>query len=278
MANEATIINNPDNTPGLVSTGYQLQNTGFIAQRNGVDNTAINVNGTSQVDVEISGPVDVNGVLYSITTQATLTLSVTGRYCVYLNGSGDYLTPTLVLLSSTAFDDTKNARYYSGYRVLNWIIDFNSVTPETKVYRLVNANRTGIYANKMVVDDDLIVEDDLNVGGDTSIEGDLSVLWVGSTPVAGWLIDGTPYYIKEISVTIDNGFLIGSAAHGITNAYTNDRIFDAIPRRDTGSSYAIQYGQTDSVHVEVSWDDTDIYLIRTGTTTTYTWKTKIYYI
>ena len=72
MANEAEIINNPDSTPGAVSTGYQAQNTNLVSQRTGSDKTYVS-GGVGTATVEISGPVDVNGVLYDVKSQTVLT-------------------------------------------------------------------------------------------------------------------------------------------------------------------------------------------------------------
>ena len=128
MANEAEIINNPDSTPGAVSTGYQLQNTNLVSQRAGIDKTYVS-GGVGTVTVEISGPVDVNGVLYDVKSQTILTPPSAGRYYITLQGAGpQYLTPTLGTSAGT-FDPLKNARYdSSGYRVLNWVIYFDGTT------------------------------------------------------------------------------------------------------------------------------------------------------
>ena len=122
MADEAEIINNPDSTPGAVSTGYQAQNTNIVSQRTGIDKTYVS-GGVGTVTVEISGPVDVNGVLYDVKSQTVLTPPSAGRYYITLQGAGpQYLTPTLGTSAGT-FDPLKNARYNaSNYRVLNWVI------------------------------------------------------------------------------------------------------------------------------------------------------------
>ena len=128
MAKEAEIINNPDSTPGAVSTGYQLQNTNLVSQRTGIDKTYVS-GGAGTVTVEISGPVDVNGVLYDVKSQTVLTPSSAGRYYITLQGAGpQYLTPTLGTSAGT-FDPLKNARYdASNYRVLNWVVYFDGTT------------------------------------------------------------------------------------------------------------------------------------------------------
>ena len=148
MANEAEIINNPDSTPGAVSTGYQAQNTNLVAQRTGIDKTYVS-GGVGKVTIEISGPVDVNGVLYTIKSQTVLTPPSPGRYYITLQGAGtQYLTPTLGTSAGT-FDPLKNARYdANNYRVLNWVIYFDGttcyahrlLTPETESNYLPDIN------------------------------------------------------------------------------------------------------------------------------------------
>jgi hypothetical protein len=158
MSNEAEILNNPTSTPAAVSTGYQRQNTNAVAGRVGMDATVVS-GGSGQFTLEISGPVDVNGVLYTIDTAVDFTGLSTNRYYIYLSGSGDNLTPTIDTDPGT-FDAEKNARYTAGgYRVLNWIIDYDGA--DAVVKRWVHpANTAG-----------LIVDDDLEVGGDANIGG-----------------------------------------------------------------------------------------------------------
>lgn len=137
MANEAEIINNPDSTPGAVSTGYQAQNTNLVSQRTGIDKTYVS-GGVGTVTVEISGPVDVNGVLYDIKSQTVLTPTSAGRYYITLQGAGpQYLTPTLseVTAGYAYWSALKNAYYTVGdeYRVLDWLVDFDGT--DCRVYR-----------------------------------------------------------------------------------------------------------------------------------------------
>ncbi|EKS08862.1 hypothetical protein [Leptospira santarosai] len=44
------------------------------------------------------------------------------------------------------------------------------------------------------------------------------------TPVAGWLDDGTPFFKKRLSFTMGPGGVTATLSHGITNAFTNNRI------------------------------------------------------
>jgi hypothetical protein len=142
MANEVEIISNPTSTPAAVSTGYQRQNTRMVAASVGMDNTIVE-GGAAQVTCLISGPVDVNGVLYTIKTEAILALTTAGRWYIYLETGGDvsYLTPTLTD-DPGAYDETKFARYTSANkRILNWLIDFDGTT--ARVTRWVTPEYSG---------------------------------------------------------------------------------------------------------------------------------------
>jgi hypothetical protein len=134
MANEASIINNPDNIPGAASSGYQAQNTRFIAQANGLDCSVVK-GGVGQCTVKISGPVDVNDVLYSIASDAVLTPALgVGNYLIYLDGAGNNLTPTLTMTPGD-FDETKNAHYTAGgKRILNWLVKYDGTN--CRAYKL----------------------------------------------------------------------------------------------------------------------------------------------
>jgi hypothetical protein len=134
MADEASIIANPTSTPAAVSTGYQAQNTRFIAQANGLDCSVVE-GGVGQVTVKISGPVDVNGVLYAITVDKILAIGGgAGRYVIYLDGAGNTLTPTLEAVNVIGtFDPSKNARYTAGgKRILNWVIFYDDAIATIK--------------------------------------------------------------------------------------------------------------------------------------------------
>lgn len=143
MANEAEIINNPDSTPGAVSTGYQLQNTNMVAERVGDDKTVV-AGGTGECTLKLSGPVDVNGTLYTINSDVTFTLTTPGAYYIHLSGTGDNLTPTIGLTTTYphTFDADKNARYTDtgSYRVLNWVIYYDGTT--AYAHRIITPENT----------------------------------------------------------------------------------------------------------------------------------------
>lgn len=126
MANEAQLLTINaagtswvDVVPGAVSTGYQAQNTNIEAGRVGVDATHVTASGGDAI-LQISGPVDVNGLAYKITSAVTLTPGSDGTWYIKLAaGTGGNLTPTLQAGTGT-WDAGKNALYDSGERVLNW--------------------------------------------------------------------------------------------------------------------------------------------------------------
>lgn len=135
MANEAQIINNPTSTPEAVSTGYQRQNVKTEAMHNGIDMSYIE-GGVGQCVLKISGPVDVNGILYNIIEDETFSTFAggAGRYIIYLDGTGDNLTPKITQIPGT-FDASKNAHYTAGgKRILNWLITYDgTIVIPTKI-------------------------------------------------------------------------------------------------------------------------------------------------
>lgn len=128
MANEASILNNPTSVPEAVSTGYQRQNTNMIAARVGMDESVV-VGGAGKCTLKVSGPVDVNGVLYTINEEVEFTLTSAGEYIIYLDdGIAGHLTPTITE-EPGIFSPDKNAHYTNdGHRILNWLIQFDGTT------------------------------------------------------------------------------------------------------------------------------------------------------
>ena len=125
MANEASILNNPTSVPEAVSTGYQRQNTNMIAARVGMDESVV-VGGAGKCTLKVSGPVDVNGVLYTIDSEVEFALDTAGEYIIYLaDGIAGHLTPKITSQPGLFVAD-KNAHYTAdGYRILNWLIQYN---------------------------------------------------------------------------------------------------------------------------------------------------------
>ena len=125
MANEASILNNPTSVPEAVSTGYQRQNTNIVAARVGMDESVV-VGGAGKCTLKVSGPVDVNGVLYTIDSEVEFALSIAGEYIIYLEDSiAGHLTPKITSQPGL-FSADKNAHYTAdGYRILNWLIQYD---------------------------------------------------------------------------------------------------------------------------------------------------------
>ena len=163
MADELQIINQPDSVPGAYSTSYSRQLTKQQAIENGLDCSAPVVASATTITLPIGGPVDVNGVLYSITSAITLTISSADTdYYIYLaaGSTSDYLTPTLTTNAGT-FDASKNARYTAGGdRILNWVVRRDASAAE--VIRMIDPQKIDV---QQVGVDDSPTFDDLTVNG-----------------------------------------------------------------------------------------------------------------
>ena len=220
MANEAEILNNPTSTPVAVSTGYQRQNTNAVAARVGMDATVVS-GGSGQCTLEISGPVDVNGVLYPIRSQRIFTLSSADRYYIYLDGSGNYLTPTITTNAGT-FDADKNARYTTGgYRILNWIIDYDGSNAD--VHKWLQPNEDiDLHVYNAEIDNDLDIGNDLNVGNDLDVGNNLDV---GDDLDVGDNLDVGGNITNDGLLTSNLGRIPANTIHGSVDQ--ND-IFDAL--------------------------------------------------
>ena len=141
-----------------------------------------------------------------------------------------------------------------------------------------------LYANFASLGDE-VNTDEVNEhtpGHGVDVEGvhhEDSVISLAGTPIAGYLNDGTPYYIKEVTVIVLSANTSGSVLHGINNAYTNDRIFNAVWRCDSGSYYRISTHVGDHDGIErIFWTNTHIALYRPTTGADKTFKVKIWYI
>ena len=124
-------IDNPSNAPlgGSigVTQGYQRQNTNMFAARVGID-TTIPFDGGGTITVPIGGIVEANGVMYSITSAATLPKPVPARaYWIVLVPAANGATATFQLVERPGvWDPARNACYFSSgthnnRRTLNWV-------------------------------------------------------------------------------------------------------------------------------------------------------------
>jgi hypothetical protein len=132
MANELEILTENaagdgwvDSVPGPVSTGYAAQNTNIQARTVGQDLSSVRVSGTDVI-VDISGPIDVDGLPFSVTSPITLTPVTSGPLYIQVVAGATGLQKSFELTDSTpVWDSEKNGYYSSGNRVLNWVINYN---------------------------------------------------------------------------------------------------------------------------------------------------------
>lgn len=98
-----------------------------------------------------------------------------------------------------------------------------------------------------------------------------------STTGIGFLDDGTRIYSKTLDCTIASASLIGSVAHGIANALTNNRILD-VRTQYTPSNATISEvsGITADVY-RAHWDDTDLVVTRGDSTSTFAYRIYVVY-
>jgi hypothetical protein len=104
------------------------------------------------------------------------------------------------------------------------------------------------------------------------------------TPCAGFLVDGTPYAIKEVSITLNSGSLSNTVSHGLTNAGSNDLVFDVRSRYDNGGNFILGGEGADGVSISDStnmsmWGigETNLTFYRNGSVTTTTFLVSIWY-
>jgi len=103
------------------------------------------------------------------------------------------------------------------------------------------------------------------------------------TPIYGHMADGTPLYSKEISITIANLAVSGSAAHGIALAHTNDRVLSVMARFIVGGFHDIVHYQgaggawINTAIFHHQWDDTNLTIARDGNAGAMTYDVFIVY-
>jgi hypothetical protein len=133
MANELQILPNPDNVPGAVSSGYQRQNTNLFALQTGIDTTEPRDNGNDTITIPAGGIVEVNGSLFSVNSDVTLTKPVSSRaYWIAVTDGGDGLASFSLETRPGIWDSSKKGCYKNNNaRTLNWVslgYIFNSPT------------------------------------------------------------------------------------------------------------------------------------------------------
>lgn len=127
---------NVDNVPGLVSTGYQAQNTLAESARSGMDTVTVEEVGGG-VTAKLGGTVDVSGILYTLKEDIVFSPSTTdGNYYFVVVDSADLQFKTIELQDvEPVWDAEKNAYYTaSGNRILDKYITV--VDSVFKIYKL----------------------------------------------------------------------------------------------------------------------------------------------
>ena len=151
-------IDNPSNVPqsGVVgvTNGYQRQNTQIFAARVGLDTTAPFDNGAA-ITVPAGGVVEVNGVLYTVSSGVSVAKPVAGRaYWLAVVPSPDGATAAFQLVERPGvWDPARNGCYFTSgahnnRRTLNWV--------SRGALANIPAGTGGAYSRTMKTDSDII--------------------------------------------------------------------------------------------------------------------------
>jgi hypothetical protein len=127
--NEFQQLQNPDNVPGRVSSGYQRQNTNMYAIQTGLDTTEPYDNGSGLITIPAGGLVELNGVMFKLTAGIELQKPVAAQaYWVAITDNGDGVGDTPSTASASlvdrpgAWNPAKKGCYRTdGSRTLNWV-------------------------------------------------------------------------------------------------------------------------------------------------------------
>lgn len=145
MADELSIITTNaaangwvDSVPGAVSSGYQAQNTVISSMLLGIDKSEVTMSGANVI-IAPSGPVDVNGQPFMVTTRTTLALQGSGPHYIRINTGSTWNRRSLQSTEDApTYDATKRGLYRGGTRYLNWIIHGG------RLLKIVNPGREGL--------------------------------------------------------------------------------------------------------------------------------------
>jgi len=132
-------LNNPSHLPEGVVEGYQQQNYNMAAARVGLDTTNPFDDGTT-ITIPIGGVVEVNGVMYRITSQWSQTKpNANTAYWIVVVPSADGSTATFALVTRPGVWNsqrqgcyfTNNTQGHNNRRTLNWVSrgNLNNIPP-----------------------------------------------------------------------------------------------------------------------------------------------------
>ena len=113
---------NPDNVPGLVTTGYQRQNTNMFAIQAGIDTTEPFDDGTA-ITILVGGVVEFNGTLFKVSQEIVIQKPISARaYWIALTDNGNNTASARLVERPGKWYPTKQGCYLNdGSRVLNYV-------------------------------------------------------------------------------------------------------------------------------------------------------------
>jgi|GEM_PF-4523298 len=149
MSRELQQLPNPDNVIGALTTGYQRQNNNIAVIQTGLDTLEPFDNGNGTISVPAGGVIDLNGVMFKLTRDITLTKpSVGTAYWIAVSCHTDpqYATLTLVTRPGTWFPDKQGYYRKDGRRTLGWVSlgEVENIEAETPFF-VAEAPRNDIF-------------------------------------------------------------------------------------------------------------------------------------
>jgi len=221
---------------------------------------------TTIPEIAAGSKVEVNGALFKFDTDETITESPNNGD-VYIKLIPDVSSITAEFTNDApTWDDEKQGWYEAATnnRYLNYLI--------IKVDASYTKNKLFPESTTLKIGHDVEIENDIGVGSDMNIEGTINK---DGVPIYGYIDDGTPIYAKELSVHLAG--TSASVAHGITSAYSNDRIKIVRCRNIVSSNYNQADGEGASWAHYFRWDDTNITVHRTSADPDFTFKLFVVY-
>ena len=135
--NELQKLNNPDNLPNAVTTGYQRQNINITTIQTGIDTTEPYDDANGKITIPVGGIIETNGVMFKIVSEVTLNKPNTNiaYWIEVVDNNNDTASFNLVTRPGT-WDAAKQGCYNeNNRRTLNWVSLGNSnVVNETSIF------------------------------------------------------------------------------------------------------------------------------------------------
>lgn len=160
MANEIELITTNENgdswvdlSPGLISSGYQAQNTNLEASRLGLDASSPYYDSVNdRIYLPVSGIVDDDSLPFVIKTEFYIDASsmiINVKYYLRLIAGTTTLQRSVALTTDPGtWDSAKMGYYVDGYRVLNSVLIRESSTV-VNIYRRINQSEQSLILGKL---------------------------------------------------------------------------------------------------------------------------------